>query len=186
MAAIDLTTLDATRAFVGVKSTDDNALLASLITAASAWIAGFCSRTFQQNTYNEVRDGHGGNRLPLRESPVVSVTSLAIDEQPILARASVTGSGFVIEPPNLLVLSGYLFTRGVQNVEITYSAGYATTPPEVELFAKMIVAEVYRYKDRTGQKAIVLQGQNIIFKEEDVPAFVRTGLVQGGWKRVVR
>ena len=88
-------------------------------------------------TYREVFDGNGRDRLFLKNFPVVSVVSVAMDgvavaAAPALPSWPTQGYGYVLEtvdpaPPSRpasLFLSGGCFRRDRQNVTVTYIAGY--------------------------------------------------------------
>src|SRR6266404_9335992 len=86
----------------GVSSID--ALLQSLLTAASDAIQKFCRRDFVSTTYDELYSGNGESRLLLRQYPIVSVESVRYrpvtvlkitntDATNVQARVSVTSTG---------------------------------------------------------------------------------------------
>ena len=75
MAAKDLITLArAYNALQGV--TNQDALLAVLITAASDAIQKYCRRDFVSTSYDELYSGQGDRRLMLRQYPIISVESV--------------------------------------------------------------------------------------------------------------
>jgi hypothetical protein len=75
MAAKDLITLArAYNALQGV--TNQDALLAVLITAASDAIQKYCRRDFVSTSYDELYSGQGDRRLMLRQYPLISVESV--------------------------------------------------------------------------------------------------------------
>jgi hypothetical protein len=133
----DLTSLANVKAWLSppLTSTADDALLTRLIGAASRFILGWLDRPvlFSQ-AYAETRDGTGGRRLMLRQWPVTAVAAVGIDGQAIAAAAPGRPSpGWVIEAwdgwsagqPQALSLIGHEFCRGLQNVTVAYTAGYA-------------------------------------------------------------
>src|SRR4051794_6557556 len=78
MAAKDLITR--ARAYQDLQGVTPTAaidsLLDALITACSDAIAKFCRRDFASKAYDELANGPGARRLPLRQSPVQSVQSV--------------------------------------------------------------------------------------------------------------
>jgi hypothetical protein len=104
-------------------------------------------------TYSESYDGSGSDRLFLRVRPIISVSSLTVDGIAIPASTGITVPGFVIDNSgrSLSIRSGFggpgggqqltvgfgflcnrtrgsgywTFHRGVQNVQVGYTAGYA-------------------------------------------------------------
>jgi hypothetical protein len=142
-----LTTVANVEAWIGDitpgSSAATDALIARLIAAASRAIYSRLGRpSLFPNTYTETRDGTGGPRLMLRRWPVTSVSALSIDGTSILAgsygnAAGTDGlAGYFFEtwdgmPPGrrpvLTLGSSVRFTRGAQNVTVTYRAGYQVT-----------------------------------------------------------
>jgi hypothetical protein len=106
MAAKDLIILSrAYQNLQGVTSVD--ALLQSLITAASDTIEKYCRRDFLSTAYDELYSGNGDRKLLLRQYPLVSVQSLRYrpgtvlkitntDSTNVQARASVTSTGLTL------------------------------------------------------------------------------------------
>jgi hypothetical protein len=77
MAAKDLITL--ARAKQDIQAITDNtqdALLTTLITAASDAIEKYCRRDFVSRSYDELYSGNGELRLMLRQHPIISVQSV--------------------------------------------------------------------------------------------------------------
>jgi hypothetical protein len=103
MAAKDLITLArAYQALQGVSNVD--ALLQTLITAASDAIQKYCRRDFVSTSYDELYSGQGDRRLMLRQYPLISVESVRYRPVTVLkitntiaanvqARVSVTSTG---------------------------------------------------------------------------------------------
>jgi hypothetical protein len=132
----NLTTAANVKAWLGVTSTDDDALLARLIGAASRMIHSYLQRpNLFRHTYSEVYDGSGGRQLILRNYPVLSLTSLTVGNTTVNQASAYGQAGFALEPwdgyppgsPQALSLSGYSFCRGFGNVAVSYTAGYAIT-----------------------------------------------------------
>lgn len=139
MPAGDLTSLANVKAWLSppLTSTADDVLLTRLVSAASRFILGYLDRpSLLALPYAETRDGLGGRTILLRQWPAISIASLAIDGN-LVPQASAGGAsaGWLLEgwdgwsagQPQALSLLGYAFTRGVQNIAIGYTAGYAVT-----------------------------------------------------------
>lgn len=133
MAAYDLCTLPDVKAWLGRSDTNSDAVLASLITRTSRQILSYLHRpTVLPHAANEIRDGTGGVSLMLREWPVLSVSSVAVCGQAVPPMQSFATGGFAVEPWNgvppghaqLLLVGGYWFEQGTQNVSVSYRAGY--------------------------------------------------------------
>jgi hypothetical protein len=106
MAAKDLIILSrAHSSLQGVSGVD--ALLQTLITAASDAIQKYCRRDFLSTAYDELYSGNGQRHLLLREYPVVSVQSVRYrpvtvlkitntDPTNVQVRVSVTSTGLTL------------------------------------------------------------------------------------------
>ena len=186
MAAIDLTTLAAVKPWLTVTDTNSDTLLGALITAASRVILNYTGRsTFELTPYTDIYDGNGKNWLLLRQWPVMSVATISYDSAVITSAASGVplANGYLLEPPlagggnQRLTLFGYAMPRGRSNVQITYSAGYATTPEDVGQACCELVGEMFRRKDHIGQMSKTLGGQETIsFAQSAMNATIKLSL----------
>jgi hypothetical protein len=106
MAAKDLIIL--TRAYSNIQGVSGvDALLQTLLTAASDAIEKYCRRDFLSTSYDELYSGNGDRKLMLRQYPLVSVQSVRYrpvtvmkitntDATNVQARASVTSTGLTL------------------------------------------------------------------------------------------
>ena len=75
-------------------------------------------------------------------------------------------------------MRGYVFTRRPQNVIVTYTAGYATTPPEIAQAAIELVCQRYRERNRIGEVSKALgSGETVSFSQKDMSEDVKTALL---------
>ncbi len=158
----------------------DDALLTRLITAASQFIQTWLGRQIAASDWQEVRDGNGGHRLAFANYPVTAVLSLTIDGIDIPPAPSDGGfdCGYVFTPIEL-VLRGYVFTRRSQNVIVTYTAGYMTTPPDVAQACIELVCQRYRERTRIGEVSRALGGgETVTFSQKDMSDDVKLLLAQ--------
>ncbi len=157
----DLTTLDNVKAWLpdmASVSTYDG-LLSRLITAASQAVCVYTGRAgFDVEGYSELYDGRARPFIVLRQWPALEVTSVFVSAcyQPLVCQ---------LEPPvagggaQKLSLAGGRFPYGVSNVTVSYTAGYASTPPDVEQAVIELVGERFRARERIGLSAKTLGGQ---------------------------
>jgi hypothetical protein len=136
-ASNQLTTLANVKAWAGVTTSNDDTLLTRLVGSASRFILSFLQRpSLFQCAFSDVYDGVGNRVQILRHWPVLSISSLTIGIQIISAAPSPStgyGCGYVLDPwdgfppgrPQALTLRGYDFYRGLSNVQVTYTAGFA-------------------------------------------------------------
>ena len=162
----------------------DDALLTRLITAASQFIQSWLQRQIAVCDWIEIRDGDGGQRLAFANFPVSQVWSLSIDGLAIppapLAGANSGGfaAGYVFSPTEL-ALRGYVFTRRAQNVAVTYTAGYASVPPDIAQACIELVAQRYRERTRIGEVSkALMSGETVTFAQKDMSDDVKTLLAQ--------
>ncbi len=187
MAYGDLTTLPDVKAWLQTGQSafppTDDGLLSRLITAASQYIQTWLNRKIAQSDYLEVRDGTGGQRLQFGCFPVSVVQSLTIDGIPIPpapppAPSSGLTAGYVFTPTQLAV-RGYYFTRRAQNIVVTYTAGYAATPPEIAQACIELVAMRYRERTRIGEMSkSVGSGETVTYTQRDMSLPITTLLQQ--------
>jgi hypothetical protein len=162
----------------------DDALLTRLITAASQFIQTWLQRQIALTDWIEVRDGNGGQRLAFANFPVSEVWSLSIDGlaiPPAPAPGGIIGgfgAGYVFSPTEL-ALRGYVFTRRAQNVSVTYTAGYASVPPDIAQACIELVCQRYRERARIGEvsKALI-SGETVTYSQKDMSDDVMTLLSQ--------
>ena len=132
---MDLTSLQAVKDWLAVTSTDDDELLQRLITQISGVTLNYLQRpALTRQTYTELRDGVGNQRMVIRNWPVIKISSLMVNgsnvpagnyspQQPgyMLATWDGTSAGL----PQELTLLGYSYCRGKNNIQIVYDAGNA-------------------------------------------------------------
>lgn len=184
MAFRDFTTLGDVKAWLqtgqnAFPATDD-ALLTRLITAASQFIQTWLKRQIAPSDWQEVRDGTGGQRLAFANFPVTAVLSLSIDglQIPPAPPDGGFGAGYVFTPTEL-ALRGYVFTRRVQNVIVTYTAGYAATPPDVAQACIELVCQRYRERAHIGEMSRALGGAEVVsYSQQDMTADAKLLLAQ--------
>ena len=187
MTFTDLTTLADVKAWLQTGQsafpTTDDALLSRLITAVSEYIQIWLNRRIALTDYTEIRDGTGGQRLQFACFPVCTVLSLTIDGIAIPPASPPSPSsrltaGYLFSQTQLAV-RGYYFVRGIQNVIVSYTAGYSTTPPEIAQACIELVALRYRERTRVGEVSKALGGgETVSYLQKDMSAAVLTLLQQ--------
>lgn len=181
----DLCALADVKTFLGITTTTTDAVLQSLITKVSAAIESYCNRTFASADYTETRNGGGGNRLFLANGPVTNVASVTVDGYVVSRAASPILPGFVGDESTVYIRPGAhpcTFTKGVQNVTVTYTAGYATIPPDVAQACIEMVASHYAKRERIDKVSETLGTQQTIsYSQADMPAAVKSALKQRVW-----
>lgn len=177
-----LCSLDDLKTWLGVTGTGQDGMLTRLITAASAFIESWLSRTVAVTDYTETRDGNNTMRLMLRHYPVAAITSVSIDGVAIGAAGSAIENGYVFDDKQVL-LRGYRFTHGYQNVTIVYSAGLSSNAPndvpgDLQQACIELAALKYRRRMNEGNSSKSIQGETVAFVTADMPKPVATLLSQ--------
>ena len=195
MAAGDLTVLADVKSYLGIASTDTSAdvVLGSLITAQSAWLQTQIRRTIALATYADLYEWNlstefgpmkrlGIKSFALRNTPVVSVTSVVVDTVALTAQPDVSSPGWAQNGDDLEI-RGYdqlLYSLGIpwptwfgaRMVQITYSAGYAVTPPDVAQAVNELVGWRFRERARIGLSSQSAGGETTAFLSYAAPSSV--------------
>jgi len=173
---MDLCTLADLKAWLGIVSDTDDELLARLISGVSAFMEQRTGRRFLEDEYREVRDGHGGRRLLFAHYPVTEVSSVKVDGAAILPAAGALDAGYRFTE-RMVTLTGYAFSRGLGNVELSYTAGYEAVPGDLAQACIELCALRYKDRERIGQVSKALgDGQTVAFSQKEMPDFVRAVL----------
>lgn len=140
----------------------------------------FCGRTLGVLDYDEYYDGRDRSRLFLRHDPVVSVSSLLIFGNAYTVGAPATSDCVIASTrDSLVMLDGAVFSNGLQNVRVTYKAGFAFDSPEAAIMVQagvLWIAQIFKNRDNVGRTSIVrANGQQDNFTDK-MPAFVSSAL----------
>ena len=94
----NLTSLANVKSWANVTTDSDDALLTRLIGSASRFILSYLQRpTLFQNVFNDVYDGVGQHSQTLRNWPVLSVSSVQVDNTVITPATTPTSCGYVLD-----------------------------------------------------------------------------------------
>jgi hypothetical protein len=179
MALADLTTVAGVKAYGGVDA--DDAVIAALITAVSAWIRSWLNRDITTASYDIRRSGQGTAALQLPHYPIKAVTLLEVDGRAIPAQAGWGQAGYYWDDCQI-VLAGHVFTRGIANVRIQFTAGHDVVPADIAQAANELVTLRYKMRDKLEWSSKSLAGETVSLVQRDMPASVATLLKS--WQRV--
>ena len=183
--ANDLTTLDSVKSYLRLNDTDiADDILQTLITNVSAYIETYTNRHIKEAEYTDVIDGAGQpcQKIMFANYPAFEVSALTIDGIAIPAAQTVTSAGYRFNS-NALVLNGYYFTAGFQNVSVTYTAGYEIVPYDLQQACNELVALRYREMERIGEVSKSMSGETVTFSRDAIPPDVLITLNQ--YKKVI-
>jgi hypothetical protein len=149
---IDLVTIAQAYAWLGITPFSDDINMQFAVSAYSQLIASWCSRNFVSASYTEVYDGHNSPTLLLRNYPVTAVSSLSIDGVAITpAGAAPFGDGYTFDNVRTVAMQGCSqFNRGLQNISISYTAGYVTIPFDLQMACLNWLKSAYLARTRDG------------------------------------
>jgi Phage gp6-like head-tail connector protein len=163
VSAPQYTTLANLRSFLKLKSneTADDPLLELIIPWATGVITRYLHYDLSQTTYTEVRNGWNQQAIKTKVRPIISVTSVIIGTYAVPAATAPNTPGYLFDQ-FMIYLTPHtcrVFERGVQNINLVYSAGYAIIPPEIEFVALNLAARAYKSTGRIGMKSQSMNGQ---------------------------
>ena len=191
----DLCVLADLKAWLNIQTSSEDTLLQNLITRGSLQMLRWMNRDhIIATSYTENRDGSDALFILPRNFPLISVSSVMIDNIAIPAAASQVAAGFVFDARKIMLRGGssafysvgpyssqyqYRFTRGFQNVQLVYQAGYASVPADLQQAAIEGFAYVYRRRTHIGEDTNSASGQvTISFSREMLPQSVLMTLEQ--------
>lgn len=147
MAAGDLTSLSNVKSWLQIESTDNDALLSRLISAASQFTKQWLSRDIIEKSYSQRFSGMDNVILMLPQYPVISVSAVSINNVAIPYTAISGNTGYTYDDMTIQ-LYGYVFSRGRLNVSVSYTAGYRASDEEATV-ERYGTAPSYTYEVRS-------------------------------------
>ena len=151
-------------------------LLERYINSASGMVSKYCNRKFIANTYTEYYRGHGRQKLILNQYPINAITSIKVDSASLTAGTDYVTSDQTYLDQGMVFKDkgwtwyGYLTglvgepTAPLDNIEVTYSAGFTLEPEssrnlpwDLEDAVVSMVADLYNDQQRetVGLKQLV-------------------------------
>jgi Phage gp6-like head-tail connector protein len=109
------------KALLGITDSANDTLLGNIIQRGSDAIARFCNRVFAQRTVIETLPGPGGQLLTLKFSPIVTLTSIALDGE------TVDSDTYTLTEPDAGIVfceSYWAYTGHKYSYTATYTHGY--------------------------------------------------------------
>lgn len=186
---MNLCSLADVQAYTGDTSAGVGAVYTALIPKVSAAIEAYCARTFGQASYTETRNGNSADRIIVKNRPLTAVASVNVNGLSIPAAPDTVSFGFVFDdssiyiragrklsPPPAGTLGGFpvCFERGIQNVVLAYTGGYAAAPADVNQAACEWISFKTAKRGRPDKKNEVLAQQTVGFDLSGMPDMVKT------------
>lgn len=124
--------------------------------------------------YNEWYDGSGSDTLAIKNDPIRTVTLLTVGNITIVASTQYGLPGYVIDQSQKFIrlrgggagsgnftftgypsgAGGYFFAKGIQNVNVQYTAGFDSVPEDVQRAVTQQVAMNYKRKGYADQSSV--------------------------------
>jgi hypothetical protein len=158
-------------------------MLQGLITRVSNTLCQMIGRdNLIARDITETRDG-GAYGIFLRHGPVNSITSVSVGG--VLIPLSVAGSyGYVVNAGDgSIIIPGFGFSRGYQNVTVTYNAGYQPGGQEMQMLEQACLDTIALWWKRRGHIdqasfAAPMGAGTIAYVQLDFPQNVKTVIAQ--------
>lgn len=170
-----LTTTAAVKAYKAITGTELDALIDALVLRASAAVETYLSRTILSASHSETRDGNGGRSMMLAQYPVTAVAAVTINGQTIPQSSGFGAAGWRLANRSI-VLEGYSFAKGDGNVQIDYTAGYATVPADIEQACVETILLALERRSHIDVSSKSLAGETISYITADLPPSARKAL----------
>lgn len=124
----NLTTLAAVKAYLGIGTATQDAVISALIPVESGQIQNWCARKFPSEQFTNYRlNGSGSARLMLPNFPILSVSSLFVANVAVLPSPNGYDQDGYIYDDESIQLINQIFPRGKQNVWASWLAGYQSS-----------------------------------------------------------
>ena len=147
-------------------SQNPDPLITDLITRATAIIDQYCKRDFNQHTdQTEYYDGDGTYWIFLKHIPVISVSSVYIDDDLVDSDEYV-----VLTEQGAIRRKEKIWPIGVANIKVTYTYGYASVPDAIKDACTRLVVNMFlkteRWDELKGAQGISIAGINVNYGPE--------------------
>lgn len=150
----------------------DNGVLQILVDGANGFAREKMGVDVLHAARTEYRDGTGTNTVVFKIRPATAVSSVKVGAPGTTRATLVLNTEYVWDERGVYLVASS-FARGVQNIELNYSAGYADVPPALRAAVTKMAALRFRELDRLGQTSKALAGETINFDLEAMPKDVR-------------
>jgi hypothetical protein len=119
------------------------------IDEADAYIDTLAGRQFGDTPYSETIDYKGQDTIPLKNSPIISITSVLYTKYDLgdvnyaldNTASATTDYSLYEDTGDLIITSPATFREGKKTIQVNYNAGYSTIPLEVRTLSTKMVAQ---------------------------------------------
>lgn len=169
------TTLVKVKEYLGITDTASDTLLTDLLARLQVAAETYLDRKIEQATYTEQYDGDETDRLITLQWPIISVTSVHDDQDRAFGAATLiaTADYVLYKDRGIIRLDGLVFSSGIQNIKVVYTAGYATVPADLAQALIELIADRFRQKENQGLESLSIGAYSVSFTGEDLPDEVK-------------
>jgi len=176
----DLISLNDYKELEGVTNTQHDARTEVIIDSVSSLVKTYCGNSiidhYSTPKVETLTLQHGTNFIQLTESPINSISTSGVKERDSMAKPYVTldDADFELDKTTdtLYRISSGVYKNwptGINSVQITYLAGYASTPADLKLAVADLVTYYLKgeHKERRTVKGATIQNQksNVTFPD---------------------
>ena len=154
--------------FMGVAGADsdmDN-IISGLINQYSAMFETYMSRNILSRSYTETYDGGGYHMLFTTQYPITSISGIHDSAEWVWSTDTLIDSDeytiTIGDHLNAVILRTLVFGDHVENVKITYTAGYSAVPLDIQHCMVEEVVKAYRNKDKIGVTSKSIGDDNVM------------------------
>lgn len=156
--------------YLEISAATYDTLITNLITRVCAFIESYCDRTFTNATYTDEIYSGGKKFIFLKNYPVTEFTKI---EYKSGSNSSPTWTAFTVNDYDLIDerklrrAGGFapgenaVWPAGVNNIRITYKAGYAVVPSDLEQLIIELVAKKFNQRKSDGINNESVEGVSI-------------------------
>jgi hypothetical protein len=166
----DLATLAQLKQDLTITETANDAQLQRLLDEVSAWFLNQINRgALLTATYTERRNGYGGDSMVPKFYPLTAVSAVKVNGVGIPQSPDGIQGGFIFDEFTIYTVGCYRFRKGRLNVELDYTAGYATVPAEIERGVLDQCIFMFRRLPKLGTITQQMQGITVAtFSQKDM------------------
>lgn len=144
----NLVTLQEVKNYKGISSTNQDAVITSIIPKVSQLVKTICKRSFIDYVDDDKVEYHRGGLLILpHEIPILSITSLEYSGDYGQNYTTLNeGIDYIVDPDTSDIHPTLTFPEGVKAYRLTYKAGYEELPEDLKL-AVLDLVDYYMKND---------------------------------------
>lgn len=166
-----MTTLTQVKTYLGISTSDYDTVLADLINNIEQFIKTWLGRDLDLEERTEYHSG-GETDIVLNEYPIEE-DSVSVyynnSYQSTSNWVEIDSRNYTVLYEEGLIVSNTRFVAGNRNLKIVYTAGYDTTPSDLELLAKELVAKEFEQRKAQGKTNESLGGANVDWTAQLTP-----------------